>query len=109
MKTILLTLGFATIASISAWGDIIPYPNKGTIAPTVPLTATTTGDIDGYFYGFSAADLDEIQMCDVTAATCSGFELANQTTPVATEFDFGAVTAGDVIEFNLKNLSTADT
>jgi hypothetical protein len=109
MKTILLTLTFVTIGSISAWGDIIPYPDTGTIAPTVPLTATSTGDIDGYFYGFSAADLDQIQMCDLTASTCSGFELPNQTTPVGTEFDFGAVTAGDVIVFNLENVTTGGT
>jgi hypothetical protein len=109
MKTILLTLTFVTTASISAWGDIIPYPDKGTIAPTVPLTATSTGVIDGYFYGFSAADTDLIQMCDLTSSTCSGFELPNQTTPVGTEVDFGAVTAGDVIIFNLENTSTGDT
>jgi hypothetical protein len=109
MKTILLTLSFATIASISAWGDIIPYPNVGTQAPTVPITATATGDIVGYFYGFSAADLDSIQMCDVTASTCSGFELTNQTTLVGDSFDFGPVTAGDVIDFNLMNASTGGT
>jgi hypothetical protein len=106
MKTILLTLSFVTIASISAWGDIIPYPTPGTIAPTVPLTATATGDIDGFFYGASAADLDEIRMCDLTSGTCSLFQLPN-TSPVGTEVDFGAVTAGDVIVFDLDNVTTS--
>jgi hypothetical protein len=106
MKTILLTLSFVTIASISAWGDIIPYPTPGTIAPTVPLTATATGDVEGFFYGASAADLDEIRMCDLTSGTCSGFELPN-TSPVGTEVDFGAVTAGDLIVFDLDNVTTS--
>jgi hypothetical protein len=108
MKTILLTLSFVTIASVSAWGDIIPYPTPGTIAPTVPLTATATGDINGFFYGASAADLDEIRMCDLTSSTCSPFELPN-TSPVGTEVDFGAVTAGDVIVFDLNNVTTSTT
>jgi hypothetical protein len=108
MKTILLTLTFVTTASISAWGDIIPYPDPGTIAPTVPLTATATADIDGYFYGASAADLDLIQMCDLTSTTCSAFQLPN-TSAIGTEVNFGAVTAGDVIVFNLENTSTSDT
>src|SRR6202020_2206756 len=98
-------LRFATIASISAWGDVIPYPTPGFIAPTVPLTATATGEIDGFFYGASAADLDLVEMCDVTSGSCSGFTLPN-TSPVGTEVDFGLVTAGDVIVFNLENSTT---
>jgi hypothetical protein len=108
MKTILLTLTFVTTASISAWGDIIPYPNVGFQAPTVALTATATGPIDGFFYGASAADLDLVEMCDLTASTCSGYELPN-TSAIGTEVDFGSVTAGDTIIFNLENTSTSDT
>jgi len=108
MKTILLTLTFVTTASISAWGDIIPYPNVGFQAPTVALTATATGPIDGFFYGASAADLDLVEMCDLTASTCSGYELPN-TSAIGTEVDFGSVTAGDTIIFNSENTSTSDT
>jgi hypothetical protein len=109
MKTTLLTLTFFATAGFPAWGDTIPYPDTGTIAPTMVITAATTGQIDGYFYGFDAADMDLIQMCDLTGAFCSGFELANQTTPVGTEADFGSVNAGDVIVFTLENTSTGDT
>lgn len=107
MKTVFLAMTFVA-ASLSAWGDAIPYPDPGTIAPTVTITAAATGDVDGYFYGFNAADTDEIQMCDLTQSTCSPFALDNQTTPIGTEFDFGAVTAGDVLVFNLENFSTSD-
>jgi hypothetical protein len=109
MKTILLTLTFVTTATISAWGDVIPYPNVGTQAPTVPLTAAATGPIDGYFYGASAGDTDLVQMCDITSGVCSGFEFNNQTTAVGTEVDFGSVMAGDAIAVNLENTSTGDT
>jgi hypothetical protein len=106
MKNTLLTLMLITFGSLSAWGDIIPYPDVGTVAPTVPLKAATTGDVTGYFYGFSAADTDEIQMCDLTAVFCSPFEFDNQTTTVGASFDFGSVTAGDTIIFNLLNFTT---
>jgi hypothetical protein len=109
MKTILLTMTFVISASLSAWGDAIPYPTPGTIAPFVPLTASATGDVDGYFYGFSAGDTDLIEMCDLTASFCSPFGLDNQITPVGTMFDFGAVTAGDVLVFNLENVSAGYT
>jgi hypothetical protein len=109
MKKTLLTLTLVALGSLSAWGDIIPYPDVGTIAPTVPLFAATTGDILGYFYGFSAGDLDLIQMCDITLGTCSAFGLPNQTTTVGTVDDFGPVDAGDVIVFNLENTATGDT
>ena len=109
MKKTLLTFTLVTLGSLSAWGDVIPYPDVGTIAPTVPLIATTTGDIDGYFYGFSAGDLDLVQMCDITQGTCSAFGLANQSTTVGTEDDFGPVVAGDVIAFNLENTATSNT
>jgi len=109
MKKTLLTLTLVAFGSLAAWGDIIPYPDVGTIAPTVPLVATTTGDILGYFYGFSAGDLDLIQMCDITTGICSAFGLPNQTTTVGTVDDFGPVNAGDVIAFNLENTDTSDT
>lgn len=105
MKRLLLAMTLLTSASLAVWGDAIPYPNVGTVAPTVLLTAAATGDIDGYFYGFSAADTDVIQMCDLTQIFCSPFELPNQTTPVGTMTDFGSVVAGDVIVFNLENES----
>jgi hypothetical protein len=109
MKSILLALMLFTAVGALAWGDAIPYPNVGTVAPTATLAATSTGAVDGYFYGFNAADTDQIQMCDQTKGICSAFMLDNQTTPVGTETDFGSVAAGDIIIFNLLNVTTDDT
>jgi len=95
------------LASLPLWADAIPYPDAGTIAPTVTLIAGATGNITGYFYGFSASDTDEVQMCDVTQSYCSPYVFDNQTTAPGTSFVFDSlVTAGDVLVFNLENLTT---
>lgn len=93
-------------ASAPIFADAIPYGNVGTLAPTNTFTAIATGHIEGYFYGFSAADTDLIQMCDLTQSYCSPYTFDNQTTPIGTSYNFGAVKAGDVLIFNLDNLNT---
>jgi hypothetical protein len=108
MKNIFLTLTFVISVSFYARGDIIPYPSPGTIAPTISLTAATTGDIVGYFYGASAGDTDEVQVCDTTVgpADCSPLEFNNQLTPVGEMVDFLSVNAGDTLVITLDNLTT---
>lgn len=108
MRKIFFAMTFVISASLLAWGDAIPYPDVGTIAPTVTITAASTGNVEGYFYGFSAADSDSVQMCDLTQSFCSGFELNNQTTTIGDSFDFGSVVSGDLLIFNLQNLSTGN-
>ena len=100
-----LLIALSTTAFISAFAGIIPYPNPGTIAPTIPVFATATGDVTGYFYGYHAGDIDYIRMYDVTSGYTSGYTFENNKTPVGSSFDFGPVTAGDVIVFELRNLS----
>jgi PEP-CTERM motif len=102
---LLLPLVLAT-AALPALADPIPYSPTGFVAPTNYFTATATGNVTGYFYGFSAADDDQIKMCDVTQSYCSPLVFDNQTTAVGTSYDFGAVTAGDTLVFDLYNLST---
>jgi hypothetical protein len=93
--------------SLPLWADAIPYPDAGTAAPTMALTAIATGSITGYFFGFSAGDTDEVQMCDITQSYCSSYVFDNQTTAPGTSYVFdSSVTAGDVLVFNLYNLST---
>jgi hypothetical protein len=108
MKSILLTWMFFTAFGALAWGDAIPYPDVGTVAPTVTITATATGDVIGYFYGASAGDTDEVKVCDTTVGPldCSPLEFDNQTTAPGASFTF-AVTAGDTLVFDLENFSTS--
>src|ERR1035441_7726366 len=42
----------------------IPYQNVGTTVPAYTVTAVNTGYIDAWFYGFSASDVDSIQVID---------------------------------------------
>jgi hypothetical protein len=92
----------------------IPYPNVGTIAPSNTFTASSTGDITGYFVqggaasGGGASDLDFVQLFDVTTATSSGWLFDNQTTGAGASADFGSVHAGDTLEFELLNVSLGD-
>jgi hypothetical protein len=107
-KKLLSSLALASVVSIPVFADAIPYPNPGVIAPTNMFTAASTGHIEGYFYGFNAADVDEIRMCDTTQGYCSPYTFQNQTTPVGATFNFGAVHAGDVLVFDLNNLTTGN-
>src|ERR1700685_4260375 len=97
----LFLLAFAAPAALLA--DAIPYGNVGNIAPTSVLTATATGNITGYFYSGQAADTDYVRMVDVTAGTTSAWYFNNQTTATGTVQNFGSVTAGDTLVFELEN------
>lgn len=102
----LLVLLVLAITALPAMADDIPYSPVGTPAPTDIFTAISTGSVTGYFYGFSAADTDKIQMCDVTQSYCSPLVFDNQTAAVGSSVNFGSVNAGDVLVFDLDNLTT---
>lgn len=108
---------FLTIAltmSVTAYGGPIPYPNPGTIAPQMLLTASATGNVTGYFIqggaasGGGAVDVDTIFLFDVTTGTRTGPFFNNQTTAAGTSADFGHVNAGDVLVFELLDATFAN-
>jgi PEP-CTERM motif len=94
---------FFTLSVLAApmFAGAIPYANPGTIAPTNSFTAAFTGNITGYFYGFSAGHTDYVGMLNVTTSVFSGWFFNNQTTAPGTSADFGSVNAGDVLVFEL--------
>ncbi len=102
-----LTLVTGTTAA--ALAGVIPYPSTGTPAQVANLTATTTGPVEGYFVNFSAADLDSIALIDVTTGVTSSHFFVNQTTAAGTKADFGNVTAGDQLVFELFNSTLGTT
>jgi hypothetical protein len=99
-------LAVSVAATAVAKADAIPYPDSGTLAPTVPLTAAATGDVIGYFFSFEAADDDTIVLMDLTTGTTSSPEFPNKSTPVGQSANFGHVNAGDSLAFVLINNTT---
>lgn len=109
MRNSILT--FATLlaaVSAPAWAGSIPYANVGQLAPDSTFTATSTGDIIGYFAGSSAGDNDAIELWDVTTNTYSGYLFPNHASTVGEQADFGSVSAGDTLVFLIKNESTGE-
>lgn len=101
-------LALGLIVTGAAHAGVIPYGNAGTVAPTSTITAMSTGRIMGYFVGYSAADTDRIHMVDLTSGYTSGYFFTNQTTTPGTAANFGMVTAGDTIAFELRNVTLGD-
>jgi PEP-CTERM motif len=81
----------------------IPYNNIGTIAPTFLITASTTGDVLGYFAGSSAGYTDFIRLFDKTSNSYSDWVLNNHTSTMGELFDFGSVNQNDVLVFQMLN------
>jgi len=93
--------------SLFAAADTIPYGNAGTIAPQLSITASSTGNITGYFVSQSAGDDDSIRMIDVNTGWVSDYFFPNHATTAGATADFGPVNAGDTIVFELYNYATS--
>jgi PEP-CTERM motif len=81
----------------------IPYPNTGTIAPTVPTYASTNNGVNLFFYGSGASFTDYVQVYDVNTGYNSGDVLDNHTSFLGEEVSVGTVAgqinAGDQLVF----------
>jgi hypothetical protein len=95
--TIALACILLSTGSSALFADQIPYANVGTIAPTVALTATSTGPVTGYFYSASAGDTDYVGLLDVNTGIFSGWLFDNQTPGADTPQVFLNVNAGDTL------------
>ncbi|WP_051978646.1 PEP-CTERM sorting domain-containing protein [Edaphobacter aggregans] len=93
-------------ASVPAVADTISYGSTGSIAPTSLLTANVTGDIIGYFIGQRADHTSVIRMVDVTSGYTSGYFFNNHAAAAGTIANFGSVSAGDVLAFELSNFNS---
>jgi hypothetical protein len=107
-KLAVLSASFAVVTllagSSSAVAGTIPYPNAGTVI-TSDDVITSLGGSSLYFYGFSAADTDYVQIIDVTQNTNSGFIFDNQSTAAGTKINLTTF-AGDILVVELYNSTT---
>jgi hypothetical protein len=106
--TVSLAVFSMLAGSAAVFADPIPYPDVGSVAPTETLIATAAGSVDTYFYGFSAVDVDYVEILDLTRGTNTGFMLDNQTSATGEEGTPLAVNAGDVLAVDLENTTQSD-
>ena len=90
----------SALGALSAHADSL-YPNKRTPIANTVITATTTGDLFGYYLGGDAGGDDTIRMIDLTTGTVNAFTMENQTSAIDQAYDFGKVTAGDQLAFEI--------
>jgi hypothetical protein len=104
LASLLLALSFS-----SANADVIPYPNSGTENPVVvgSFFALNTGSLNIWFGGRGDAVFTDILTASVNGVD-TGFSLNNHTATLGQYFNFGAVTAGDIVAFTLRALNTGD-
>ncbi|HYM36492.1 MAG TPA: DUF4114 domain-containing protein [Steroidobacteraceae bacterium] len=107
MKTSMAAIGltlFLGVAGVATAGPI-PYPNVGVQNPvTYTFVAASTGDITAYFYGSTAAYVNDLSM--LVNGVSTGVEgLNNHGSPYGLALDLGSVNAGDTLVFQLNNLS----
>ncbi len=96
-------------SSPAVFADNLPYGNVGNVAPTVGLTATSTGTLTGYFYSASAGGTDYLRLFDATSGYTSQFLFDNHASTPGQEVSFGPVTAGDTLVFELVNSDVETT
>jgi hypothetical protein len=90
----LVALSLGALATPLLAGTI-PYPNAGTIAPTVDTYANSSNGIDIYYFGSTASFTDYVEVYDVQTGYNSGEILDNHTTALGTEVTVGS-TAGQI-------------
>ena len=103
---------FLLVATYSR-ASTIPYPDKGTIAPSSSIYAANSGTLRFWYYGYDAFDTDEMYVEDVTTGIFSNYFFVNKTTVVngvavelttATTNALFTVNAGDQLRVFLINL-----
>jgi len=104
LASLLLALSFS-----NANADVIPYPNSGTENPAVvgSFFALNTGSLNIWFGGKGGASFTDILTASVNGVD-TGVSLNNQTATLGQYFNFGSVTAGDIVTFTLTVFNTGD-
>jgi hypothetical protein len=104
IATSVMVLNCTFSSSIKA--DQIPYPNMGQYNPiTYSFVAATTGDVIGYFAGSDAAFDNQVGLLVNGVLSPAGYGLDDHTSSIGQSFNFGHVTGGDTLVFDLDVLT----
>jgi hypothetical protein len=83
-----------------AQANIVLYPDAGTEnSATYTFTASTTGDLIGFFAGSTAGYDEQVGLLDNGVLTSGGYGLDDHASNIGQSFDFGMVHAGDILIF----------
>ncbi len=93
-------------AALPSWANPIPYPTTGTVASASRFVAEGAL-VSLYFAGANAGDGDQMQLIDLTTGNKTGWVFSNHATTIGAEVSL-ATNAGDLLEFQLKNVTTGD-
>jgi hypothetical protein len=106
MKNVFVKLLMAATLAASGAAHAVPTPYSpaGTQNTAVyTFTAASTGDIIGYFAGSTATYENDMSLL-VNGIAVGGHGLNNQTSVYGQAFNFGSVSAGDILVFVLTNI-----
>ncbi len=110
--TVIGVLGLGILSTLNVKADVIPYSNSGTQNfDSYTFIATSTGQIDAYFYGATAAYTNTLTMLVNGVATpeTSAGVLHNHSSNIGDFVNLGFVNEGDIITFQLNVLTTGKT
>ena len=101
---VLLFLGLGSLVmGTSSWADPMGYGRAGTLASTMTLTATATGDLTGYFAFSSAGGTDFVRIANLSTGYTSDWFFNNHATATGTVQNFGYANMGDQLAIEIYN------
>jgi hypothetical protein len=101
---VLLAFG-SLVTGPSLLADPMGYGRAGTLATTMTLTATTTGDLTGYFAFSSAGGTDFVRIANLSTGYTSDWFFNNHATATGAAQNFGHVNEGDLLAVELYNFA----
>ena len=100
----LLLLGLGSLVTgTSSLADPLGYSRVGTLATTMTLTATATGDLTGYFVSSSTAGLDFVRIANLSTGYTSDWFFNSRLTVTGTTQNFGHANVGDLLAVEIYN------
>lgn len=105
-RPLAVLLAFASLVTgPSLLADPMGYGRAGTLATTMTLTATTTGDLTGYFAFSSAGGTDFVRIANLSTGYTSDWFFNNHATATGTAQNFGHINEGDVLAVEIYNFA----
>jgi hypothetical protein len=89
----------------SLLADPMGYGRAGTLASTMTLTATTAGDLTGYFAFSSAGGTDFVRIANLSTGYTSDWFFNNHATATGTTQNFGHINVGDLLAVEIYNFA----